>query len=752
MEEKRKTKDHQQDFIVETPIIIEEKLGKTGDKIRRYERLKFLGKGGFAKCYEMRCIDTKKTYAAKVFEKKALNNERSRKKLINEIKLHKKLHHQNIVNFEHFFEDKDNVYILLELCTNQTLNEILKRRKRLTEIEVQCYLIQIIKALKYIHSHKIIHRDLKLGNCFITSKLELKLGDFGLAAKLEYDGQRRRTVCGTPNYIAPEILEKKNGHSFEVDVWSLGVVAYTLIYGKPPFETSDVKLTYKKIKMNNYSYPDGIKVHPSARKLISSILTLDPSKRPSLDAILEHEFFKLYNSVPVLLPTSTLACPPSQKYVQQFLKSEANQANSNLNFNNTFSNLHFRYNSHHNVQNNYNSNNDVPNELNNANINMNSGDNLKVTNISTNDPNLLNRLLYSSTNALHRKSESLNNFNNLDLANEVFVEKVNQILQSTTERINSGGSRNINKNEMNVGSIDKIPKHLTKEELKEIFNSNNVVNNNYFINAGNMNKIELKLDENALKKLEECGINFKSEQLNMLINSTKDSTVNIKNMFNDRISKYYDFTNKFGYVYFINNTHLCVCFNDYSNLIKNVALNSDFIGNKTDREKSSDPFYNKNFTYIYIEKDGKNTLNFDETGFENFMKTNKTSAKDLVKKFDIFKHILPKYCSEVLLMPTSGTNSYMRLFFVKKFLKVQHAVLFRLSNKLIQVSFVDKAELIMSTEANDFYYKSKNDEEQIDSIQNAMNSDNQELIKRIKYAKNLLIHFVKNQKSKKLPK
>lgn len=327
----KKKDNQQQDFIVETPVIVEEKVKIDGKVfIRKYERGKFLGKGGFAKCYEMKCVETKKVYAAKLFEKKALANTKSRKKLINEIKLHKKLHHQHIVNFEHFFEDKENVYILLELCANQTLNELLKRRKRLTEIEIQAYIIQITKALKYIHNHKIIHRDLKLGNLFMNHKLELKLGDFGLAAKIEYEGQRRKTVCGTPNYIAPEILEKKNGHSYEVDVWSLGVIIYTLFYGRPPYETADVKLTYKRIKINNYSFPESIKIHFSARKLISSILNLDPSKRPTLDQILECDFFKLYSSVPHALPLSTLACPPSLNYINAFVRKDGMHTISNV--------------------------------------------------------------------------------------------------------------------------------------------------------------------------------------------------------------------------------------------------------------------------------------------------------------------------------------------------------------------------------------------------------------------------------------
>lgn len=90
----------------------------------------------------------------------------------------------------------------------------------------------MINALKYLHVNKIIHRDLKLGNIFIGDNMTLKIGDFGLATKIQYEGERKKTICGTPNYIAPEILDGKDGHSYEVDVWSLGVIIYTLLIGK----------------------------------------------------------------------------------------------------------------------------------------------------------------------------------------------------------------------------------------------------------------------------------------------------------------------------------------------------------------------------------------------------------------------------------------------------------------------------------------------------------------------------------------
>ena len=124
----------------------------------------------------------------------------------------------------------------------------------------------------------MIHRDLKLGNLFLNDKMEIKLGDFGLATKLEFDGEKKRTICGTPNYIAPEILEGKNGHSYEVDVWSIGVIIYTLLIGKPPFETPEyfkiiyhfysVKTTYKKIRSNSYSFPEHVAISDDSKSII----------------------------------------------------------------------------------------------------------------------------------------------------------------------------------------------------------------------------------------------------------------------------------------------------------------------------------------------------------------------------------------------------------------------------------------------------------------------------------------------------
>jgi polo-like kinase 1 len=597
-EKPEEKKNKEQEFIVETPLEIEEHI-LGSDKIIKYERGKFLGKGGFARCYEMKRVDTGKIFAAKVFDKEKLSKSSSRKKLINEIKLHKKLHHFNIVNFEHFFEDKENVYILLELCSNQTLNEMVKRRKRLKEIEVQCYILQIIRALKYIHNHKIIHRDLKLGNLFLTSKLEIKLGDFGLAAKLEYDGQKRKTVCGTPNYIAPEVLEKK-GHSYEVDIWSLGVVMYTMLFGKPPFEAADMNLTYKRIKMNSYRFPENIKVDERAKNLIESILVLNPSKRPTLDEIIEHDFFKIYNSVPLVLPLSTLSCPPGPKYIEQFLKKI-----------------------------------DTKNKPNNDNM-----------------------------------EQQISNSTRYIIKNGTFQHH---------DFISNEGAQDLEKG-MNLLNEPNLPK--------------------------------------------------------------------IKNYFRRKISKYFDYSSKFGFVYFINNTHIGICFNDYSNILRHI--------NKDSNEQNL--ANTNNYDYIYLDKNAQSSQNFDEIELENYL-ASKNTSKEIVKKFDILKHIVNKHMKDFeevkkqkfINSPTvyDKDNVENKLFFVKKFIVSKNSVLFRLSNKLIQIFFNDNTEITFSTETTDFAYKNKNGQEEQESIQEAMSGDDSDLIKKIKLSKNLLLYFVKNHKSSK---
>ncbi|XP_068197261.1 serine/threonine-protein kinase PLK3 [Antennarius striatus] len=294
---------------------------KTG---RSYSKGKLLGKGGFARCYEMTDLSNNKMYAVKVIPQSRVSKPHQRDKITNEIELHKTLSHKHVVKFSHYFEDQENIYIFLELCSRKSLAHIWKARHTLTEPEVRYYLRQIISGLKYLHSRGILHRDLKLGNFFVNENMELRLGDFGLAAKLETVEQRKKTICGTPNYLAPEVLNRQ-GHGTESDVWSLGCVMYTLMCGNPPFETLDLKETYKCIKEVRYHLPSALS--PAAQKLISGILQKNPSDRLSLDQIINHEFFGKGFTPDKLPPSSCVMVPelhppsPAKKFFSKMAKS-----------------------------------------------------------------------------------------------------------------------------------------------------------------------------------------------------------------------------------------------------------------------------------------------------------------------------------------------------------------------------------------------------------------------------------------------
>uniref|UniRef100_A0AAZ3QM44 Serine/threonine-protein kinase PLK n=1 Tax=Oncorhynchus tshawytscha TaxID=74940 RepID=A0AAZ3QM44_ONCTS len=274
--------------------------------LKKYSRGRFLGKGGFAKCYEITDMETKEVFAGKVVPKSMIVKPHQREKMSSEISIHKSLDNPHIVGFHGFFEDDDFVFVVLEICRRRSLLELHKRRKAVTEPEARYYMMQLVKGCQYLHNNRVIHRDLKLGNIFLSDDMDVKIGDFGLATKIEFDGERKKTLCGTPNYIAPEVLCKK-GHSFEVDVWSLGCILYTLLVGKPPFETSCLKETYNRIKKNNYTIP--WQINPVAASLIKRMLHADPSQRPTVSQLQTDEFFT-EGYIPLRLPTTCLTVPP----------------------------------------------------------------------------------------------------------------------------------------------------------------------------------------------------------------------------------------------------------------------------------------------------------------------------------------------------------------------------------------------------------------------------------------------------------
>lgn len=281
---------------------------------RDYHRGHFLGEGGFARCFQIK-DDSGKIFAAKTVAKVSIKSEKTRRKLLSEIQIHKSMKHFNIVQFVDCFEDETNVYMLLEICPNGSLMDLLKKRKVLTEPEVRFFTTQICGAIKYMHSRRVIHRDLKLGNILFDRNYNLKVGDFGLAATLANDRERKYTVCGTPNYIAPEVLTGRHtGHSYEVDIWSVGVMIYALLVGKPPFQSKDVNTIYERIKCRDFSFPVDKYISDEAKILIQDILSIDPLERPSVEEIMSYIWFRSCFP-PSTKPTVYTEVPEYEKYI-----------------------------------------------------------------------------------------------------------------------------------------------------------------------------------------------------------------------------------------------------------------------------------------------------------------------------------------------------------------------------------------------------------------------------------------------------
>ncbi|XP_060818242.1 serine/threonine-protein kinase PLK1-like isoform X1 [Bombus pascuorum] len=278
----------------------EEELDYVVDPVQgnAYYKGQLLGKGGFAKVFLMTDVSNGNEYACKIIRKNRMQKIHMQK-IAREIMIHKELNHVNVVQLHHYFEDNLNVYMLLEACPRKSLMHVLKYRGKVTEPEARYYMKQMVTGVAYIHSQKVVHRDLKPGNMFLSDRMIVKIGDFGLATRL--DGQCRRvTICGTPNYIAPEVLYKQ-AYSYEADVWALGCILYALLVGQPPFDTASLKETYARICNNHYREVDDSIASRNGQDLIRWLLQPNPELRPSLERVKEHAYLtKEY--VPTSLP------------------------------------------------------------------------------------------------------------------------------------------------------------------------------------------------------------------------------------------------------------------------------------------------------------------------------------------------------------------------------------------------------------------------------------------------------------------
>lgn len=244
-----------------------------------------IGSGGFG---SVKLVHHRKNpkllYAMKEILKKSSNDT---KRIFQEIKLHKNLNHENIINFLDFLETKDKVHIFLEYASEGDLFTYIQKNKSLSKTELLNFFYQTCKGIGYIHAKDIMHRDLKPENILLCDNKIVKICDFGGSAEYR-ESETRETVCGTFEYMSPEVFFR-NRQTKKTDIWALGILLFELFQGYAPFRGTRMELVMKKVMKNEIRFRKEIDL--DIEKLIRKILIFDPKKRPDIEEILNDKIF-----------------------------------------------------------------------------------------------------------------------------------------------------------------------------------------------------------------------------------------------------------------------------------------------------------------------------------------------------------------------------------------------------------------------------------------------------------------------------
>ncbi|KAH6791562.1 CBL-interacting protein kinase 9 [Perilla frutescens var. hirtella] len=256
---------------------------ETRTRVGKYQLGKTLGQGSFAKVKFATNIQTGDRVAIKIIQRQHIKREISTMKMIK---------HPNVVNLVEVMASKTKIYIVLEYVNGGELFDKIAKYGKLKEDAARKYFQQLINVVDYCHSRGVYHRDLKPENLLLDSYGTLKVSDFGLSAfskQVREDGLLH-TACGTPNYVAPEVLTDKGYDGTSADVWSCGVILFVLMAGYLPFDEPNLMALYKKIQRAEFSFPSWFSM--GAKKLIKRILDPNPLTRMTIPEILENQWFR----------------------------------------------------------------------------------------------------------------------------------------------------------------------------------------------------------------------------------------------------------------------------------------------------------------------------------------------------------------------------------------------------------------------------------------------------------------------------
>ncbi|KAK9147141.1 hypothetical protein Sjap_007044 [Stephania japonica] len=263
-----------------------------GVRLGKYELGRTLGEGNFGKVKYANNIETGQPFAIKILDKQRILHRKITDQIKREIGTLKLLKHPHVVRLHEVLASKTKIYMVLEYVTGGELFDRITKKGRLSEDTGRKLFQQLIDAVSYCHDKGVYHRDLKLENVLIDAEGNIKVSDFGLSAlpqQLKEDGLLH-TTCGSPHYVAPEVLANKGYDGATSDLWSCGVILYVILTGYLPFDDRNLAVLYHKIFKGSAKIPNSLS--PGAQNLIRRILDPKPKTRIIVAEIKEHEWFK----------------------------------------------------------------------------------------------------------------------------------------------------------------------------------------------------------------------------------------------------------------------------------------------------------------------------------------------------------------------------------------------------------------------------------------------------------------------------
>ena len=693
----------------------------------KYRRGKKLGMGGFGEVYEFIIIETNEKRAAKIISNSKIDDPQSQSSYFYEKKFNELLGFKYLCKCYNIFNDEQNTYFILDYMKNKTLNE-LNEKRRLTELEIKHYCFELLLAIEYLHKMNIIHRDIKLSNVLLNENMEVRLCDFGLA--IDNGVKEQKNICGTLNYIAPELYNKKGGlkYSFKTDIWAFGVLMYSLFFKKTPFKKEPKKKTDYNTQNIDVSFPKDVYISKEAKDLLKKILVKDPDNRPKIETIKASSFFRNGKGIPKYLPESTMIKPMNRDEEEKFVNDaifKGECLDKDCDLPDKVANKR-SYTERNEMESNFDqddssSKTDEEDE-NKSNESSNSNDDKNYI-IRTNVNNYNKERKENDNNNIVVKIEKNNKRNSLSFSN-IIVEK-NASREETNKNIKvlNGTNEKINDHQ---DSSQNTPNFKFKgEEDSENQDKNNLSPDfEKKINKKFIDKLDLNNNKaaNSIDEKEEIEINEIKKQNNKEKYENDKNDYNedhnikkvlkekVKNNNNIIIKKFIDLSDKCGMGYLLTNDDIGIYFNDNTKIVKIKNTNN----------------------FVYINEQGEQIIyHLKKSKLDYDLKTKVNALILFYREFN--KNSINKKGSD----KNQKIHKENPDLFVKKWIKSQYAYFFLLSNDKVQIIFEDKSQIIFDFFQKKICFINKMKENSIYNIENTR-FENESIEQKVKYVKRIL--------------